>query len=75
MREAFTVWSPRGFTIGRVRVRGYVTIAGGGQGLSGAASCYVGTFPVVDDLRAGRYEIVSTDIYTDPTMTAAREIW
>lgn len=65
----------KGFTIGRIKVRGYVTIAGGGTGLSGAASCYVGTFPVIDDLREGRYEIICTDIYTDPQFEQAREIW
>ena len=62
----------KGFTIGTVKVRGYVTIAGGGQGLGGAASCYVATFPVIDDLREGRYEIVCTDIYTDPSTADTR---
>lgn len=33
----------KGYYIGTVRVRGAVTIAGSGKGLSGAASCYVTT--------------------------------
>jgi hypothetical protein len=50
----------QGFTVGTVRVRGYVDICGSGTGLSGAASAYVATLPVVEDLKAGRYEVVST---------------
>jgi hypothetical protein len=51
----------KGFAEGTIKVAGYVTIAGSGTGLSGAASAYVATLPKVEDLRAGRYEIVATD--------------
>lgn len=55
----------KGFTVGTIKVRGYVDIVGSGTGLSGCASAQVATLPVVDDLREGRYEIVGTD--TDDT--------
>lgn len=55
----------KGFTVGTIRVRGYVDIVGSGTGLSGCASARVTTLPVVDDLREGRFEIVGTD--TDDT--------
>ena len=55
----------KGFTVGAVRVRGTVTILGGGKGLSGAASAYVATVPVIEDLRAGRYEVVTAEVIED----------
>lgn len=55
----------KGFTIGRIKVKGYVTIAGSGTGLSGAANAYVTTLPVIAELRAGNFEIVTTDLGPD----------
>lgn len=51
----------KGFTVGRVSVRGYVTITGSGTGMSGAASAYVTTLPVIDDLRSGDYTIIESE--------------
>lgn len=51
----------KGFTVGLVKVRGRVDIAGSGTGLSGCATARVVTVPSVEDLRDGRYEVVSTD--------------
>jgi hypothetical protein len=51
----------RGFTTGTVRVKGYAEVAGGGTGMSGAASCYVATRPVIGELKAGNYTIVKSD--------------
>ena len=50
----------KGFTVGTIRVRGYVDICGSGTGLSGCASAYVATLPNVADLKAGEFEIVET---------------
>jgi hypothetical protein len=51
----------RGFTIGMIRVKGRVEIAGSGTGLSGAASARVVTVPVIAELKAGNFEIVTAD--------------
>lgn len=51
----------KGFTLGSIRVRGYAATVGGGTGLAGAASVGVAILPVVDDLLAGRYEVITTD--------------
>lgn len=51
----------KGFTVGTIRVRGRVDIAGSGTGLSGAASAHVVTVAVVAALVDEDYEIVSTD--------------
>lgn len=51
----------KGFTIGTIRVKGYVTIAGSGKGLSGAASAYVATVADVGELKAGRFTVVDVD--------------
>ena len=45
----------KGFTIGRVRVKGYVA-------LRGKYTVSAGIFPDVDALRAGEYEVVETDL-------------
>jgi hypothetical protein len=50
----------KGFTVGTIRVRGYVDIVGSGTGLSGCASAYVATLPNVGALKDGDFEIVST---------------
>lgn len=55
----------KGFSTGAIRVAGYAKIDGSGTGLSGAASCYVATFPSVEALKAGDFEIVATDVYAD----------
>jgi hypothetical protein len=51
----------KGFTVGTVRVRGYVDIVGSGTGLSGCVTARVATLPSIADLKAGDFEIVSTD--------------
>lgn len=51
----------KGFTVGTIRVDGYVTIAGSGQGLAGAMTCHVVVRPSVDALIAGDFEVLSTD--------------
>jgi hypothetical protein len=51
----------KGFTVGTVRVKGYATTAGGGNGTGGATGVYVATFPVVEELKAGNYTIVKPD--------------
>lgn len=51
----------KGYTVGLVSVRGYVTIAGSGTGLSGAASCYVSTRPVAEELKARNFTVITTD--------------
>lgn len=55
----------KGVAVGYIRVKGYVTIAGSGTGLSGAASAYVTTRPVVDEIVKGNYEVVTTDAVRD----------
>lgn len=59
--KAYNADKRKGFTVGTVKVRGYVDIVGSGRGLSGAASATVATLPVVEDLKQGRYEIVCAD--------------
>lgn len=48
----------KGFTLGTIRVRGYVDYVGG---KAGAVSVYVATRPVVEDLRSGEFTVVTTD--------------
>jgi len=47
----------KGFTVGRVRVKGYVAMYG-----ANAVSVRAGTFPDIDALKAGEYEVVETDL-------------
>jgi len=47
----------KGFTVGRVRVKGYVAMRGGN-----VASVSPGIFPDTDALKAGEYEVVETDL-------------
>lgn len=53
----------KGFTYGTIRVRGYVDIKApaSAKGLAGAFQAYVGTFPVVEDLREGKFEVLAAD--------------
>lgn len=53
----------KGFTIGTVRVAGYAKTwaPAGARGLGGCTQVSVRTFPVVDELRVGNYEVLSTD--------------
>jgi hypothetical protein len=62
----------KGFAEGIIRVAGYVDIVGSGTGLAGCASAYVATLPSVDALKAGDYEIVSTDSDADDQDDIAR---
>lgn len=50
----------KGFTTGLVRVKGFVTMAGSGRGLSGAASVRVVVRPDLDALKSADYEVVTT---------------
>jgi hypothetical protein len=54
-QRAFLV--KKGFTVGRVRVKGYVATKG-----ANATSVRAGIFPDIDALKAGEYEVIETDI-------------
>lgn len=51
----------KGFVIGRIRVRGYVTNLSGPDALTPI----FGAVPYVDDLKAGNFEIISRDRYAE----------
>lgn len=51
----------KGFTIGTIRVAAYVTLSGGGKGLSGALSVRPVALPDVDALKSGDFVVVATD--------------
>jgi hypothetical protein len=56
----------KGFTLGLIRVEGYVDIAANGTGLSGATTAHIVVRPVVDRLRSGDYAVLTTDSYSNP---------
>lgn len=55
----------KGVTFGTIRVKGYVTLSGSGTGMSSMTSVRAVTLPDVDALKAGDYEVVATDNYTE----------
>lgn len=63
----------KGFTFGTIEVEGYVTLSGGGTGLSGAASVRVVTLASIDALKAGDYTVVIADNYADDSTWDAKD--
>lgn len=64
-KRRYNANAKKGVHFGTIRVKGYVTLSGGGKGTGGMSSVRPVTLPIIDDLKAGNYTVVAVDNYSE----------